>query len=73
MLQGIDAHPCLRSWPVSLLPSPPPPLLLLLLLLLLRPLQFLEVTEPTGPHLAEFDEHTPNLRVFRNYAGAMRG
>jgi hypothetical protein len=41
----------------------PPPLLLL---------QFLEVTEPTGPHLAEFDEHTPNLRVFRNYAGSMR-
>uniref|UniRef100_A0A383W782 Survival protein SurE-like phosphatase/nucleotidase domain-containing protein n=1 Tax=Tetradesmus obliquus TaxID=3088 RepID=A0A383W782_TETOB len=34
--------------------------------------KFLEVTEPTGPHLPEVDEHTPNLRVFRNYAGAMR-
>lgn len=34
--------------------------------------KFLEITEPTGPHLAEFDEHTPNLRVFRNYAGYAR-
>ncbi|KAF6260789.1 survival protein sure-like phosphatase/nucleotidase [Scenedesmus sp. NREL 46B-D3] len=34
--------------------------------------KFLEVTEPSGPHLAEFDEHTPALRMFRNYAGAMR-
>eukprot|EP00878_Enallax_costatus_P007691 GHUV01008051.1.p1 GENE.GHUV01008051.1~~GHUV01008051.1.p1 ORF type:complete len:320 (+),score=57.49 GHUV01008051.1:218-1177(+) len=34
--------------------------------------KFLEVTEPAGPHLPEIDEHTPNLRVFRNYAGEMR-
>jgi hypothetical protein len=42
------------------------------LLLLLLLLQFLEVTEPSGPHLAEIDEHTPNLRMFRNYAGFKR-
>jgi hypothetical protein len=57
---------------LHVLPLPPPSFVLLPPLLLLLLLQFLEVTEPTGPHLAEFDEHTPNLRVFRNYAGAMR-
>lgn len=31
--------------------------------------RFLEVSEQPGPHLAEIEEHTPNLRVFRNYAG----
>eukprot|EP00775_Hariotina_reticulata_P009562 gene9561-9725_t len=34
--------------------------------------KFLEVTEPSGPHLAEIEEHTPNIRMFRNYAGAVR-
>jgi len=30
---------------------------------------FKEIQEPTGAHLAEIDEHTPDSRVFRNYAG----
>ncbi|GLI63968.1 hypothetical protein VaNZ11_007136 [Volvox africanus] len=33
---------------------------------------FKEVTEAPGPHLAEIDEHTPNSRVFRNYAGLVQ-
>ncbi|PNW77438.1 hypothetical protein CHLRE_10g436500v5 [Chlamydomonas reinhardtii] len=33
---------------------------------------FKEVTEAPGPHLAEIDEHTPNSRVFRNYAGMVQ-
>lgn len=33
---------------------------------------FREITEEPGPHLAEIDEHTPNLRIFRNYAGELR-
>ncbi|GIL45866.1 hypothetical protein Vafri_3000 [Volvox africanus] len=33
---------------------------------------FKEVSEAPGPHLAEIDEHTPNSRVFRNYAGLVQ-
>lgn len=33
---------------------------------------FKEVTEAPGPHLAEIDEHTPNSRIFRNYAGLVQ-
>ncbi len=33
---------------------------------------FKEVAEAPGPHLAEIDEHTPNSRVFRNYAGRVQ-
>ncbi|GFR42531.1 hypothetical protein Agub_g3431 [Astrephomene gubernaculifera] len=33
---------------------------------------FREVREAPGPHLAEIDEHTPNSRVFRNYAGVVQ-
>jgi hypothetical protein len=32
----------------------------------------LSLQEATGPHLAEIDEHTPNSRVFRNYAGVVQ-
>jgi hypothetical protein len=32
---------------------------------------FREVQEPKGPHLEEIEEHTPNQRIFRNYAGAV--
>lgn len=28
-----------------------------------------EVIEKAGPHMPEIDEHTPDVRVFRNYAG----
>lgn len=28
-----------------------------------------EVVEAPGPHLTEIDEHTPNSKVYRNYAG----
>ncbi|KAG1663820.1 hypothetical protein FOA52_013385 [Chlamydomonas sp. UWO 241] len=31
---------------------------------------FKEIKEPTGAHLAQIDEHTPDSRIFRNYAGA---
>eukprot|EP00879_Flechtneria_rotunda_P020661 GHRR01021740.1.p1 GENE.GHRR01021740.1~~GHRR01021740.1.p1 ORF type:complete len:198 (+),score=66.71 GHRR01021740.1:1370-1963(+) len=34
--------------------------------------KFLEITEPKGPHMAGIDEHTPDLRVFRNYIGTAR-
>jgi 5'-nucleotidase len=34
--------------------------------------RFMEVSEPKGPHLPEIDEHTPNLRLFRNFAGYAR-
>lgn len=33
---------------------------------------FKEVQEANGPHLAEIDEHTPNSRVFRIYAGMVQ-
>mmetsp|Transcript_4900 Transcript_4900/g.10513 ORF Transcript_4900/g.10513 Transcript_4900/m.10513 type:complete len:316 (-) Transcript_4900:435-1382(-) len=33
---------------------------------------FKEIQEPSGLHLAEIDEHTPNSRVFRNYAGPVQ-
>jgi hypothetical protein len=28
-----------------------------------------EVAEAPGPHMREIDEHTPNSKVYRNYAG----
>jgi 5'-nucleotidase len=33
--------------------------------------RFMEVTEHPGPHLEEIEEHTPNMRVFRNFAGGV--
>lgn len=33
---------------------------------------FKEIQEPSGAHLAEIDEHTPDARVFRNYAGPVQ-
>ena len=33
--------------------------------------RFMEVTEQAGPHLEEIEENTPNLRVFRNFAGGV--
>mmetsp|Transcript_19172 Transcript_19172/g.33007 ORF Transcript_19172/g.33007 Transcript_19172/m.33007 type:complete len:320 (-) Transcript_19172:226-1185(-) len=32
-----------------------------------------EVLEGAGPHLPEIDEHTPNSRMFRNFAGTVQG
>lgn len=33
---------------------------------------FKEIQEPSGAHLAEIDDHTPDARVFRNYAGPVQ-